>query len=274
MREFVDFIKENWGNDLSLYSESFLEKTIHTLLEANGIKDIDAYRGRLIVEPLLLKQLLDALNVHYSTFFRDPLVFSIIGKKILPEIIANLKGNRRLRIWSACCSNGEEPYSLGILMNELSITNKNIQVDIFATDIEAEVLKTAAEGVYGRESMYYVPLGFASKYFELDEGNYIISDSIKRKVQFSEYNIMDNNYSNPPESIFGGFDLVLCSNVLYYYSIEQQKEIIKKLTKSMRHGSYLITDEITMGSGIKVKGLEQYSHNTPIYKLDKLKEST
>jgi len=196
-------------------------------------------------------KLIDALTINVSQFFRNPLVFEFISNKLIPWLIMEKlkKKEKYLRIWSAGCASGEEPYSLAIIFKEF-LEKENLELDlrIFATDIDKKSLKSAKEGVYDFESIKEVKYGLLSKYFIQENSSFKIIPKIKDMVNFSFYDLLEKDSHAPPESIFGNFDLIFCRNVLIYFNLEYQDKIFEKLHHSLAPKGYLILGEAEMVS--------------------------
>ena len=195
--------------------------------------------------------LCDALTINVSRFFRDALSFEYIARRILPLLVHQKRTARdpSLRIWSNGCAMGEEPYSIAILINELlEKTPHQMSATIFATDIDRNILKKARRGIYPFESIKDVKYKFLKKYFSMGENEFQLKPKIKNRVSFSPYDILDKNSYAPPESVFGGFDMVLCKNVMIYFNAEYQEKICGKLHRSLTMNGYLILGEAEMVS--------------------------
>jgi chemotaxis protein methyltransferase CheR len=190
--------------------------------------------------------LIDAFTINVSRFFRDSLTFDYISKIILPDLFLSKdhEQDNNLRIWSAGCSFGEEPYSMAIILKEFLKKEKSTKkINIFATDIDRKALACAADGSYNFDSVKDVKFGILKEYFTAEGNQFLLDPEIQKTVHFSFYDLLDKKHLSPPESIFGGFDLVLCRNVLIYFEPEHQKEIFRKLHKSLKVNGYLILGE-------------------------------
>lgn len=188
-------------------------------------------------------QLIAAITIKVSSFFRNPLVFELVAQEILPDIIER-KGrrrNREIRIWSAGCATGEEAYSLSILIHQ-AMKGKlaDWAILIFATDLDASAIETARAGVYARDRLESVKLGVLDKYFDAVGERFRVRPFLRRIVRFSQDDLTSPKLTSPSESIFGAFDLVFCRNVLVYFSPEVQAEVCRKLYKSLARGGYLV----------------------------------
>jgi len=246
IKNILNLLKEQRGFDFTGYRTSMLERRIQKRIYDTNQKNFDDYFEYLIRQPDELDNLIDVFTINVSRFFRNSLAFEYINKIVIPKLfLSKAKVNdNSIRIWSAGCSYGEEPYSMAILINEfLRKEDASVNMSIFATDIDKKALKRASAGYYGFESVKKVKYGIYEKYFTKEENRFKISHEIKRKVSFSFFDLLDKNHIVPPDSIFGGFDIVLCRNVLIYFNLDHQKIIFKKLYKSLNQNGYLILGE-------------------------------
>lgn len=246
INKIISLLKKHRGFDFSGYRHSMVERRIQKRLKNTGIEDYDEYLEYLKQHPSEFDHLVDVLTINVSHFFRNYLTFGYIDKIILPELVQtkiNTK-DKSLRIWSAGCSFGEEPYTVAMLLNEfLEKEEATIQTTIFATDIDEKALLYAKAGSYGINKFEEIKFGLVNKYFTKEGDKFTIDPEIKKKVHFSFYDILDENLSVPPDSIYGGFDIVFCRNVLIFFEPEYQKIIFDKLYKSLNKNGYLILGE-------------------------------
>ena len=201
---------------------------------------IDEYTKLCHVDEHECRQLIKKVSINVSLFFRNPVVFEILAQSVIPSLLENCKSE--LRVWSAGCAAGQEPYSLAILIKEAIIKNgsSNLLPLIFATDIDSKILEKAQKGVYDRNALKDTKLRIVDECFSLKHNEFLISTDIKKMVHFSIDNLMSNLQASPAESVYGGFNLILCRNVLIYFSPEVQKTIQKKLTAALNPSGFLV----------------------------------
>ncbi len=236
---------EHAAADLSVFDEEFLLRCIATRTTALGLPSTEDYLSRLADWPTELAALVDALHVGYSEFFRNPIGFALLEQRVLPALLDNSRGltQAELRLWSAGCATGEEPYSLAILLNDLSGTRQHPNPwRLFATDRSDANLAHASAGQYHVAALQNVRLKHLARYFSQVGEFYTVRPNIRSSVSFSNYDLLDPLTTCPPASIFGDFDLVLCCNLLLYYRPIRQR-LLEKLTRSLAPGGYLITGE-------------------------------
>lgn len=247
LKAILDYLNEQRGVDFSGYRSSIVERRIKEIFSDVKSKGCSEYLRYIKEHPDTLDNLIDALTINVSTFFRDALTFEYIAKNILPLIFSKKirTHDYSLRIWSAACSTGEEPYSLSILINELlKKEDFGLNLNIFATDIDKQTLRKAQEGLYSFEHIENVKYGILKKYF-IKQGEFFrLSPEIKKMVNFSLYNILDKRSYAPPESVFANFDMVFCRNLLIYYNTEYQELIFDKLYRSLAKNGYLILGDV------------------------------
>lgn len=189
---------------------------------------------RVRMDKNLLSDITEAMTTNESLFFRDMRPFDQLRDKIFPALIAARAANRKIRIWSAACSTGQEPYSIALTIKELGAKMGNVSVEIIATDISAEVLKRAKSGIYSQfEVQRGLPIQMLVKYFKQDGDKWALSPEICRMVQFREFNLLDSTRS------LGQFDIVLCRNVLIYFDRETKGKVLGSIADVTADDGYM-----------------------------------
>lgn len=269
LHEILKLLFHSKKLDLCGSKPDFLHHRISGRMSITNTKNHQEYLEFLKRNTNEMEALQDVLTINVSHFFRNSFTFEYIDKIIIPNIIdKKIKAkNSALRIWSAGCSTGEEAYSIGILIdNYLQKCNLNIDVNIFATDVDQKSLDFAKKGEYPKESLKETKLEIATNYFSQHEGKYLILPKIKKMVHFSNFNLLNNQQYAPEESIYGDFDLVFCRNVLIYFDKQYQEIICDKLHKSMNSSSFLILGEAEEPTGIYEKKFLKESNYFKIYR--------
>lgn len=248
MAEFLDEIimvmKRMYGKEISVYDDDFLMKSIERRLNETGTGTLSEYSALLRSSEYEAECFFYSLHIYFSRFFRNPLTFAILEQNLFPDIISGKREGGEIRIWSAGCSNGQEAYSMAMILSDLAESGaKNIRYRIFATDIREEAISAGKSGVYEESAIQDIKKKYLDKYFVRNGEDYSIVPEIKQHVSFSNYDLLDMSTSNLPESIYGDFDVVVCSNVLIYYKAEIQRIIIRKLQQATALYGYLITGE-------------------------------
>lgn len=242
----VDLVRRAHGLDLYPFDETFLAKSLAKRQTATATETVEAYVARLAHDFSEVESLLHSLHIVYSEFFRNALAFALLEQLILPTLLAATEKSDRaeIRVWSAGCATGQEAWSVAILLEELTKTRDHpLSYRIIATDLSEPVLALAYIGVYSPEAVGNVRSRHLHEYFSRQGESFAIAPRLRERVVFSAYDLLDEGTSCPPESIFGDFDLVLCSNVLLYYRPQVQHLVLNKVRRSLGLGGYLITDE-------------------------------
>lgn len=221
-----------------------LERGIAGAAREFGFEDTESCVRWLLASSLTRKQveiLASSLTVGETYFFREKHTFEVLETRILPELIRFRQGSdRRLRIWSAGCCTGEEPYSIAILLHKLIPDLKNWNITVLATDINPHFLQKSAEGVYGNWSFRDTPDWVRERYFEkTKEGRFRVIPPVKRLVQFSYLNLADDTYPSLCNNT-NGMDVIFCRNVLMYFGPETAKRTIGNLYRSLVEEGWLI----------------------------------
>lgn len=242
----LNYLNEERGFDFNGYHQPMLERRIRQRLTSTACNDFNDYLSFIQENSDELDHLLDVLTINVSRFFRDPLTFELIAERILPAIIQKKieSGDHSLRVWSAGCAKGEEPYSIAIIINEL-LGKEDVEMSLhfFATDIDSSALKDAEKAVYSLTSIENIKHRLLMEYFIKEGRSFKLIPEIRKLVTFSHYDMLDKRHGVPPESIFGNFDLVLCRNLLIYFNTEYQETILKRLYHSLTPDGYLILGE-------------------------------
>lgn len=246
MSEMVETLRLKHGLDASAFNASFLAKSLDKRRDVEPGESRADFIARLSEDSAEAEVFYRSLFVTYSKFFRNPLAFALLEQVILPRLVDEQARNRRgeLRIWSAGCAAGQEAWSVAILLDEL-ITAQNalLSYRIFATDVSEPDLAQARVGIYSADAVENVRSRHLREYFTRHGESFSIIPRIRKRVDFSLYDLLDNSTTSPPCSIYGGFDVVLCNNVLVYYRLDAQRIILDKLRSCLAPGGYLITGE-------------------------------
>ncbi|MBI9092985.1 MAG: protein-glutamate O-methyltransferase CheR [Desulfobacterium sp.] len=251
LKRILCYLNEKHGLDFFGYRASMVQRRVGQRFLFTKCKNYDEYYAYLLENPDELNNLIDALTINVSRFFRNSLAFEYMADRILPAICHRKKetGDHSLRVWSAGCSMGEEAYSIAILVHEfLKEETLKLGVNIFATDIDGKILEKAQQAVFPFESMKDVKFRFLKKYFSFTENAFQLMPEIRDRVLFSVYDLLDNKSSVPSESIFGDFDMVLCRNVLIYFNTAYQDKIFDKLYRALTQHGYLVLGEAEIPS--------------------------
>lgn len=181
------------------------------------------------------------LTIGETHFFRNQPQFTALATRILPEVVERRQGEKRLRIWSAACATGEEPYSLAILLDTLLPDYAAWDVSILATDIDQQALARAAQGVYGMWSFRQTDAGIRARYFTQQGRFYTLDPAIRRRVTFASLNLAESSYrAQASATATGEMDLILCRNVMIYFTPGVTRAVAGRLYAALSDGGWLL----------------------------------
>ena len=233
-----DIIKDYCGLYFDDASRYLLEKRLSRRIRNHHLNDFRDYYRFIRYDSRAedeLSAIMDILTVNETYFFREQNQLRAFGEEILDELKVTNRGKRMLRIWSAGCSTGEEPYTIAMLMQEKNAFS-GWDVEIHGSDINQRVLQTARRGVYRKNSFRTTEPYFLNKYFVEEDSSYRISDAVKKLVNFSYLNLLD-----PCKSKFlGKMDVVFCRNVLIYFDNASRRRVIDNFYDRLVDGGYLL----------------------------------
>ncbi|HON38324.1 MAG TPA: protein-glutamate O-methyltransferase CheR [Deltaproteobacteria bacterium] len=236
-----DFIYEHSGIFFSDNKKSQLENRLSLRLKVNNLPDFDKYYYLLKYDPQAsreLRALFDSVTTNETSFFRSPPQIQAFQEKALPEILGKraAQGEKVLRIWSAGCSTGDEPYTLGMVVWEvLGEKMPEWDVKIFASDISEKALKSARAAVYNDYTLRSVPPDIKKKYFIQEGPQFRVCDDIRMLVELQYLNFNDEKRVK----LMRGFDIIFCRNVLIYFDDAAKKRFVSQLYDNLNPGGYL-----------------------------------
>ncbi len=240
--QLSDFIGCHFGLSFPRDHWNDLERRICAAAQ-ECVYDLERYIQGLLSSTLTQTQgelLVSHLTVGETYLFREKRSLEIFEERIIPELIC-ARGDKSppIRIWSAGCATGEEPYSLAIVLTKL-MSGKKPNIEILATDVNTKSLQKAAAGAYADWSFRGTPQWVRQAYFEaIDNGRYAIAPSIKKMVNFAPLNLADDTYC-PLTSCPNSFDVIFCRNVLMYFTPEAMSKVIRRFYRSLTEGGWLI----------------------------------
>jgi chemotaxis protein methyltransferase CheR len=229
------------GLNCTGYKDDFLKRRFDGRMHVKGIPSYAEYAHYLDKSPTEFKELVDALTINVSEFFRDPSVWNAFQTKIMPAIIREKiqTSQRELRIWSAGCADGEEPYTIALsVIDALSYNLKTFKIEIVATDVDLQSLDRARRGVYSPVRLKLATRSALERFFTpADGGNLKLSDEVRRLVTFQLHDL----FTSPPRM---GFDVISCRNVMIYFSRELQQQLFRNFFQALSPGGYLIVGKV------------------------------
>jgi chemotaxis protein methyltransferase CheR len=233
-----DVIREHSGIDFRDDARYLLQRRLRPRLEALGLPSYAAYHRYLATDPdrgAELERLVELVTTHETYFFREPASLEAFQGEILPELHATKKASRRLTVWSAGCSTGEEAYTIAILIVE-SGRFAGWDVRVFGNDISRRVLAVARAATYGRASFRATDERLRARYFHEVDGKHVVSSEIRALVSFGHGNLLDENML----AIVGEVDVIFCRNVLMYFDVATRRRVVAALYKRLARGGTLI----------------------------------
>jgi chemotaxis protein methyltransferase CheR len=263
----IEISKQNHSRDISIFDEDFLQKTLDKRAAAYAVSPA-GYLAFLAGNPAEMEAFSQSLIISFSEFFRNPLTFSFLEQVVLPYLLEKKEknGQREIRIWSAGCAAGMEAYSIAILLDELTATHEGVSYRIFATDLSEPALDSARRGEYEAAALQNVRLKHLGKYFSRQEEYYRIDPRLCEHIDFSRFDLLDEQCTCPPASIFGNFDLVFCSNLLFYYREDIRQTILSKIQRCLSPDGYLVTGEAERAIVEKMADFQAVAPLVSIYK--------
>lgn len=252
-RDFLDLkrhILKAKALDCNQYKDSYLQRRFAVRMRARGVGSYADYVSLLSSDPREYDDLMRDITINVTQFFRDVPVFKALEEEIFPLMIYNkvLEKRSSIRIWSAGCSSGEEPYSLAIILRELMGEEfDNFALTIVGTDIDEEVLGTALEGRYLPRQVVNVPKPYLEKYFTLEGDTYQLSPEIMEMVSFRNVDLITSTAGS-------NFDMILCRNVVIYFTKEMQERLYMKFYHALNEGGYFVmgNTETLVGDAAKL----------------------
>ena len=249
--EFHKWVHRELGINLSAYKPEQLNRRINSLMTRVGIQTLDEYAKVIKSNSEQKQKFLDFITINVTEFFRNPELFVDLEKQISKELLPNTPN---LKIWSAACSIGCEPYTVGIILNKLAPNGRH---NIIATDIDNTILAKAKVGEYTQNEMKGINNADLSKYFNIKDDKYYIDSKIKNMVTFKKHDLILDTYET-------GFDLIICRNVVIYFNNDIKQEIYKKFSNSLKKGGLLFVGATESIYNYRDYGFEKAS--TFIYK--------
>lgn len=213
--------------DLSQYKPAQMQRRITNLMTRHNVTRYLDFYLLLEKDEGLYRYFIDYLTINVTEFFRTPEKFVELEQKVIPEL---MKQSARLKIWSAGCSTGAEPYSMSILMSDIT---PRVKHQILASDLDVKMLAKAKEGIYQTNELKNVAPARLAKYFrQVDADRYEVKPDVKEGISFLHHNLLLDKYE-------GGFDLISCRNVVIYFTEEAKDKLYRRFLEALRPGGVL-----------------------------------
>lgn len=243
--EFAKQINRYFGIDLLQYKRPQMERRILSLMRTVGVDSLSSYVQVLREDRTQLDKFMNHLTINVSEFYRNPGQWEQLERQILPEL---LKRSPNLKVWSAGCSSGEEPYTIAMILNEVAPGGKH---QIIASDIDTAILERAQEGRYHIKSVAGLPEHYFQKYFQRDGEVVMVKPELKKIVKFKKHDLLKDPY----EILC---DLIICRNVVIYFTEEAKNAIYRKFYQALKPGGVLFigsTEQIFQAQEIGFKSV-------------------
>lgn len=243
--EFKSRLKMKTGIDLDLYKANQMQRRLNNLMVRNGKKTLVELFDYVSADKERFKSFIEYLTINVSEFFRTPDKFSELEARVIPDLMAK---SSRLNIWSAGCSIGAEPYSLAIILKEQTPTTRH---RILATDLDVEILARAKAGYYLENEIKNIPPNRKNSYFTKNDDKWYVNDEIKSRIEFKRHNLLLDKFES-------GFDLILCRNVVIYFTEEAKDKLYRNFFAALKPGGVLFVGGTEAILNFRDMGYESY----------------
>jgi len=235
-KDLRDYIYEKSGIYVADSKKYLIENRLSRILLEKNINNFEDYLNliRFSNNGSELNRLFDAVTTNETYFFREFDQLKIFSDEIIPKILSQKKGSQVIKIWSAACSTGEEPYTLAIMLLEKGLNPKRFE--IYGSDISEGVLNSAKTAVYNSYSVRNVPPNYMNKYFSNSNQSYTLSASAKKTVKFMKINLIDDKTIRMLRNV----DVIFCRNVLIYFDVKSKQKVTSHLYDCLNPGGYLL----------------------------------
>ena len=239
----MDYLEKCRSVQLRGMRQALLERRCQERARQMGCGTLHDYAQVLRSCPHEMDNLLDALLIKETRFFRDPLTYTILHQRLLPEMLRHRAERREpfVRLWSVGCATGDEAYTLALLTWDVAEKySKNFQIHVLATDRDREALEAARVGRYGRERLGDLPVRLVDRFFQYDNGMYRVVPELRHRVRYVAHDLLQDKSPVPPDAVFKDFDLVSCQNVFMYYDRQAQEVMAWRLYGALQIGGVLV----------------------------------
>jgi len=259
LRDILQHLKQITGNDFNYYKRPTLLRRLAKRMGELSIANVASYKQYLKDNPQETKTLVSEFLINVTKFFRDKEAFDVLRTHVIPMIFSDKKKGDNIKVWSMACSSGEEAYSLAILFHDHMMNKKlDVNIKIFATDIDAKSLDTASKGIYPESISKDIPSRLLEQYFIGESNFYRVSPIIRKMVVFANHDIL----KDPP---FSKLDLISCRNMLIYLTAPLQNKILQKFHFAMNMHSYLFLGT-SENLGVLSPVMEEVNRKWKIYR--------
>ncbi|MCS7235325.1 MAG: protein-glutamate O-methyltransferase CheR [Armatimonadota bacterium] len=236
-------LRKHVGLDLSAYRPEQVERRLAGALQRMGLRNVDELLVRAREDPAVLEELVDRLTINVSEFFRNPELFAVLRERVLPELRERFGA---LRVWSAGCSNGAEAYSVAMLLAEVDPRGA---WSVLGTDIDRQVLAQAEVARYREEDVRHVTPARRQRFLVRDGDSWRVHPSLRGRVRFRRHDLLRDPFGGP-------WHLVLCRNVVIYFTEEAKRALYRRFSDALAPGGYLFVGAAEQVTGARELGLE------------------
>jgi len=229
-------LKDRSGLVVTRDKAYLVESRLLPVARKHGLKSLDELAAVVRARPAgdLVREIIEAMTTNESSFFRDIKPFDQFAEYVLPALMQARAQRKQIRIWSAACSSGQEPYTLAMMLAEQETALADWQVEILATDLSTEILDKAETGLYSQfEVQRGLPIQLLLKYFKQQGERWQIDAGLRARVRFEQFNLLDD------PSRLGAFDVIFCRNVLIYFDQATKRQILDRLLRVLAADGYL-----------------------------------
>lgn len=254
--QFKTKVQKLTGLNLNSYKKQ-IHRRVHMLMSRWKIDNYNSYFAEINDKPEKLRDFLDYLTINVSEFLRNPSRWKDLETHVIPDLI-KIKGNKKLKFWSAGSATGEEPYSLAMLSSEANLPSSAF---VEAKDIDTGAIAKAQTGIYHKRQLLNVPADWVERYFDkIDEETFKVKNSLKKRVHFSKINMIEDRFDN-------NYDLILCRNVVIYFKAETKALLYQKFYDALSPGGYLLvgsTEQIFNYKNYGYESVKPFLYRKPV----------
>jgi two-component system CheB/CheR fusion protein len=237
--ELLHYLRQNRGFDFTGYKRPSLISRVARRMEVVGLEEYGDYQDYLEVHPDEFAHLFNTILINVTAFFRDPGAWDCLATEVIPSIVER-SGDEVIRVWSAGCASGEEPYTLALLFAEaLGLEAAQRRLKIYATDVDETALTRARQAVYSRDAVKPIPPPMRDKYFEETGVGYALRGDLRRTVIFGRHDLIQ-------DAPVGRLDLLVCRNTLIYFNAETQQHIVARFHFALKDEGLLFLGRAEM----------------------------
>ena len=244
---FIENFRRVTGIDLEKYKRPQMERRLTALCTKRGFQNFGAYLDAASKDSRLMDELLDRMTINVSEFFRNRSRWDALA-----QLIPTLVRNNRLKAWSAACSTGQEPYTIMLLLSKLMPVSG---VSLLATDIDDRALRVAKEGIYNEEELLPIEQDLKSKYLRsVNSTQQQVTEELRSRIEFKKHNLLEQSFDSD-------FDLIICRNVLIYFTDPAKDILYHKFAQSLRSGGGLFvgsTEQIFHAETYHLKQIQPF----------------